>query len=124
MLTHYNMVAMLRQMEEVDVLTADDVMCCVVPCYHLYGLHIVMNLGLRRGVTIVTLPRYDPGGFMRALQDYQVSIAPIVPPIVLALGKILRRELVQKERQAHQISPANSSEGTAHGRRPSREGSN
>ncbi len=40
-------------------------MICVVPMYHLYGLHIVVNLGLSQGATIVTVPRYDLDQFLR-----------------------------------------------------------
>src|SRR6266851_4615244 len=58
MLTHYNLVATLRQMETVDVLRSQDTTICVVPCYHLYGLHIVINLALRTGATVVMLRQF------------------------------------------------------------------
>jgi acyl-CoA synthetase (AMP-forming)/AMP-acid ligase II len=87
MLTHRNMVAMLCQMEVTNAFEPDDVLICVVPMYHLYGLHIVANLGLRQGATIVTMPRYDENQFLSVLQDYKVTVAPIVPPIVLTLAR-------------------------------------
>jgi acyl-CoA synthetase (AMP-forming)/AMP-acid ligase II len=86
MLTHYNLVAMLCQMETADVLRSQDTTICVVPCYHLYGLHIVINLALRTGATAVTLRRFDLEKFLRALEKYQVNVVPVVPPIVLALS--------------------------------------
>jgi acyl-CoA synthetase (AMP-forming)/AMP-acid ligase II len=49
MLTHWNLVSMLRQMEANDAFSKDDRLVCVVPMYHLYGLHIVVNLGLSQG---------------------------------------------------------------------------
>src|SRR5258707_795664 len=76
MLTHYNLVAMLSQMEAVDVLRSQDTTICVVPCYHLYGLHIVINLALRTGAIAVTLRQFDLEKFLRALERYQVNVVP------------------------------------------------
>ncbi|HEX4900261.1 MAG TPA: AMP-binding protein [Pyrinomonadaceae bacterium] len=87
MLTHRNLVAMLCQIQANEVLTRDDTMICIVPMYHLYGLHVVMNLALSQGATVVTLPRYDLKQFLEVLQKYQVTIAPLVPPLVLALSR-------------------------------------
>ncbi len=87
MLTHRNLVAMLRLMEANDAFSADDTLVCVVPMYHLYGLHIVANLGLAQGATIVTVPRYDLDQFLGVLAQYKVTIAPLVPPLVLTLSR-------------------------------------
>ena len=87
MLTHRNLVSMLCQIHANDELTQDDTMVCIVPMYHLYGLHVVMNLGLMQGATLVTLPRYELNQFLEVLQKYQVSVAPLVPPLVLALSR-------------------------------------
>ena len=87
MLTHRNLVAMLRQMEANEPFLEHDTMVCVVPMYHLYGLHTVANIGLSQGATIVTVPRYDLDQFLQALEHYKVSIAPLVPPLVLALSR-------------------------------------
>lgn len=87
MLTHYNLVAMLRQLETAAVVHSGDRLLCVVPCYHVYGFHAVVNLGLRTGATIVTLPRFDLEEFLGVLQNYEINIVPVVPPIVLALAQ-------------------------------------
>lgn len=87
MLTHRNLVSMLCQIQANDTVTGGDTMVCVVPMYHLYGLHVVMNLALSEGATVVTLPRYDLKNFLEALQKYEVTIAPLVPPLVLALSR-------------------------------------
>jgi acyl-CoA synthetase (AMP-forming)/AMP-acid ligase II len=87
MLTHHNLVSMLCQLDANDPLREDDTMICLVPMYHLYGLHVVMNLALSQGATVVTLPRYDQRQFLAALQKYKVTIAPLVPPLVLALSR-------------------------------------
>jgi acyl-CoA synthetase (AMP-forming)/AMP-acid ligase II len=87
MLTHYNLVAMLRQLETAAVLHSGDRIICIVPCYHVYGFHVVVNLALRSGATVITLPRFDLEEFLRTLQDYEINIVPVVPPIVLALAQ-------------------------------------
>ena len=87
MLTHYNLVAMLCQLETAGVLHSKDKTICVVPCYHVYGFHVVINLALRTGATVVTLPRFDFEEFLQALQDYEINILPVVPPIVLGLSR-------------------------------------
>jgi acyl-CoA synthetase (AMP-forming)/AMP-acid ligase II len=87
MLTHGNLVSMLRLMEANDAFGESDTMVCVVPMCHLYGMHIVGNLGLSQGATIVTVPRYELDQFLRALQQYKVTVAPLVPPLVMALSR-------------------------------------
>jgi acyl-CoA synthetase (AMP-forming)/AMP-acid ligase II len=87
MLTHRNLVAMLRLMEANEAFSRNDTMICVVPMYHLYGLHIVANLGLSEGATIVTVPRYDLDHFLQVLEKYKVTVAPLVPPLVLTLSR-------------------------------------
>jgi acyl-CoA synthetase (AMP-forming)/AMP-acid ligase II len=88
MLTHYNLVSMLCQLHASQALNEKDTMVCVVPMYHLYGLHVVVNLGLSQGATIVILPRYDLGQFLRTLERYGVTVAPLVPPLVLELSRV------------------------------------
>ena len=87
MLTHHNLVANIRQMEGLDFFTETDTLICVLPLFHIYGLMVVLNMGLYSGATIVTMPRFDLEGFLQAAQDYEVSMAHLVPPIVLSLSK-------------------------------------
>lgn len=88
MLTHYNLVSMLCQLHASEALTEKDTLVCVVPMYHLYGLHVVVNLGLSQGATIVILPRYDRQQFLQTLERYGVTVAPLVPPLVLELSRV------------------------------------
>jgi acyl-CoA synthetase (AMP-forming)/AMP-acid ligase II len=86
MLTHRNLVANLCQMEGLDYFTANDTLVCVLPLFHIYGLVVILNLGLMKGATIVTMPRFELEPFLRVLQEHGVTMAHIVPPIVLALS--------------------------------------
>ncbi len=50
-------------------------------------MQVIMSLGLRVGATIVTMARFDLEEFLRILQDYRITRAELVPPIMLALAK-------------------------------------
>jgi acyl-CoA synthetase (AMP-forming)/AMP-acid ligase II len=87
MLTHHNLVANIRQMEGLDYFSEADTLICVLPLFHIYGLVVILNMGLYTGATIVTLPRFELEQFLKCIDDYGVTLAPLVPPIVLALSK-------------------------------------
>ncbi len=87
MLTHRNLVANVEQVKPVLGVGQDDVLIGVLPFFHIYGMTVIMNLGLHRGATIVTMPRFDLEQFLGLLQDHRVTRAYLVPPIVLALAK-------------------------------------
>ena len=87
MLTHRNLVANLAQVRGTGNDWGGETVLCVLPLFHIYGMVVVMNHGLRCGATLVTLPRFDFEPFLRTLQEHRVTLAPIVPPIVLALSK-------------------------------------
>ncbi len=87
MLTHYNLVANMRQMDGLQYFTANDTLICVLPLFHIYGLVVVLNMGLQQGSTIVTLPRFELEPFLGLLQKHRVTLAHLVPPIVIALSK-------------------------------------
>ena len=87
MLTHRNLVANLAQTRAVEQLTPDDTLIGILPFYHIYGMTVIMSAALRAGATIVTMPRFDLEQFLTLLQQHAVTVAYLVPPIVLALAK-------------------------------------
>jgi acyl-CoA synthetase (AMP-forming)/AMP-acid ligase II len=87
MLTHHNIVANMCQMDGLDYFEHDDVLLCVLPLFHIYGLVVVLNMGLHLGSTIVIMPRFDLEQFLEAIQKYRITLSHIVPPIVLKLAK-------------------------------------
>ena len=87
MLTHHNLVSNLRQMEGLDYFTENDTLLCVLPLFHIYGLVVILNMGLYMGATIVMMPRFDLEQFLKSVTQYRVTLAHLVPPIVLALSK-------------------------------------
>jgi acyl-CoA synthetase (AMP-forming)/AMP-acid ligase II len=87
MLTHHNLVANMCQMNGLDYFTENDTLICVLPLFHIYGLVVVLNMGLSQGSTIVTVPRFELELFLKLVQDHSVTLAHVVPPIVLLLSK-------------------------------------
>jgi acyl-CoA synthetase (AMP-forming)/AMP-acid ligase II len=87
MLTHRNLVANLCQVQSAHPLRSRDTLIGVLPFFHIYGMTVIMNRGLRAGVTIVTMPRFDLEQFLDLLEQHRVTEACVVPPIALALAK-------------------------------------
>jgi acyl-CoA synthetase (AMP-forming)/AMP-acid ligase II len=87
MLTHRNLVANLCQVEPCFKLDDDEVMLAFLPFFHIYGMQVLMNLGLSQGATVVTMPRFDLQQALQLMQDHKVSRLFAVPPVILALAK-------------------------------------
>lgn len=85
MLTHHNLVANLLQIQALDIIKHDDTLLCVLPMFHIYGMVVIMNLGLYAGATIVTMPRFELEEYLTLAEGYGVTLAHLVPPIVLTL---------------------------------------
>ncbi len=91
MLTHQNLtvniVQTLDSLRNQAEMKHDDVIIGILPFFHIYGMIVVMSMALRVGATVVSMPRFDLEQFLKILQDYGVTFAPLAPPIVLALAK-------------------------------------
>lgn len=86
-LTHRNVVAQLCQ--ALPTLPYDEatVMLAVLPFFHIYGMTLILLLGLCGGVRLVAMARWDLEVFLDCVQRHRITYAPLVPPIVLALAK-------------------------------------
>ena len=90
MLTHRNItsnVSQLHHPEFFDLEKEDTCLLGVLPFFHIYGMVVIMASSLRYGSRFVTLPKFEPELFLGALQNHKVSIAHLVPPLVLFLAK-------------------------------------
>src|SRR5215831_6447418 len=73
MLTHRNLVANIAQTLAMTQIMPEESLVAVLPFFHIYGMQVLMNCGLRAGATIVTLPRFDLEQFLRVHQDYRIT---------------------------------------------------
>jgi acyl-CoA synthetase (AMP-forming)/AMP-acid ligase II len=87
-LTHRNLVANLEQTRAGWPIAPHDVQAAVLPFFHIYGFTIILNSGLLGGATVVTLPRFEPGEYLRALAEHRVTRAYFAPPMVLAFASL------------------------------------
>ena len=87
MLSHRNLVANLIQVQATLAIRDDDAFVGCLPFFHIYGMTMIMNLGLWSGTTTVTMPRFDLGDWLDLVARHRVTISFIVPPIALALAR-------------------------------------
>jgi len=87
MLSHLNLVANVYQLIAPDgaQLSADDVLLCFLPLYHIYGLNVVLNPALMLGATLVLMPRFNVPQLLELLVAEGVTMMPVVPPALNAL---------------------------------------
>ncbi|MCO5608131.1 hypothetical protein L7F22_062337 [Adiantum nelumboides] len=91
MLTHRSLITSIAQQVDGDNpnihMKADDVVLCVLPMFHIYSLNTVLLCSLRVGASIVVMTKFEIVALLEVVQNFKVTIAPLVPPIVLALAK-------------------------------------
>lgn len=91
MLTHRSLSTSVAQQvdgENPNIgLHAGDVILCALPMFHIYSLNTIMMCGLRVGAAIVVMRRFDLAAMMDLVERHRVTIAPLVPPIVVAVAK-------------------------------------
>lgn len=91
MLTHRGLVTSVAQQVDGDnpnlYFHSDDVILCVLPLFHIYALNSIMLCGLRVGASILIMPKFEINLLLELIQRCKVTVAPMVPPIVLAMAK-------------------------------------
>ncbi|MEU2774695.1 4-coumarate--CoA ligase family protein [Streptomyces sp. NPDC007162] len=87
MLTHRQIATNLAQLDAPVPAGPGDRVLAVLPLFHIYGLTALMNAPLRKGATVVVLPRFDLTTFLAAIQNHRITGLYVAPPIVLALAK-------------------------------------
>ncbi|KAF6205242.1 hypothetical protein GE061_019410 [Apolygus lucorum] len=92
-LTHKNIVSNLVQVDHPEIRIdrsnmsdPQDSTACVLPFFHIYGLTIGAFSHLTTGAKLITLPKFDPEMYLKALVEHQVNIAHVVPPLVQFLA--------------------------------------
>lgn len=86
MLTHRNVVAQLNQIEAIENVEMPALLG-VLPFFHIYGMVIILMHGFMRCATIVTMTKFEFEPFLKVLQEWPITSAHLVPPIVVGLGK-------------------------------------
>jgi long-chain acyl-CoA synthetase len=87
MLTHGNLQSNLDQSRSADGhINASDVIYGVLPLFHIFGLNVVLGLGLYVGATIVLVQRFDPATAVQTIGDRGVTVIPGAPALWAAFA--------------------------------------
>ncbi|XP_062222338.1 4-coumarate--CoA ligase 2 [Phragmites australis] len=64
-----------------------DVALCVLPLFHIFSLNSVLLCALRAGAAVMLMPKFEMGAMLEGIERWRVTVAAVVPPLVLALAK-------------------------------------
>lgn len=88
MLTHHNLVCNALQAASwlTDVKEGSEVLLCVIPFFHIYGLTTAMNLGIHIAAKMVLLPTFTLAEVLKTINKYRPTIFPGVPTMYVAIN--------------------------------------
>ncbi|RAL53764.1 hypothetical protein DM860_004235 [Cuscuta australis] len=94
-LTHANLIATVKlfvrfeasQYEGGCRRSRENVYLGVLPMFHVYGLSLFVMGLLSLGSTVVVMRKYDEDEMERAVEKYDVTHIPVVPPLLRALTR-------------------------------------
>jgi acyl-coenzyme A synthetase/AMP-(fatty) acid ligase len=69
-----------------------------IPPFHLFTIPVQHALPLRNNISMYTLPRFEEGPFVKALETLKITRTLAVPPILLALAKYPESRLASLRR--------------------------
>ncbi|KAF7321573.1 AMP binding protein [Mycena kentingensis (nom. inval.)] len=87
--THQNMTTVLDIVIATfpPLISNQDVMLGILPCYHIYGTAKLLHFPFLRGVPVVFQQRFDPDQFCAAVQKYKITACLVAPPVLVVLAK-------------------------------------
>ncbi|MFE2756671.1 AMP-binding protein [Actinosynnema sp. NPDC059335] len=87
LLTHRNMIAKALLTSAVAPNEPGDKALAMPPFHHAFGLSMMMNASLYQGTTLVTVERFDPETFLRAIEEHRITRLYVVPTIAVLLAR-------------------------------------
>ncbi|KFY09376.1 hypothetical protein V491_08207 [Pseudogymnoascus sp. VKM F-3775] len=58
-----------------------------LPFYHIYGLTSLVHQAIYNGLELIVMAKYDLEKFCSYIQEYKITLAYVVPPVLLQLAK-------------------------------------
>ncbi len=92
MLTHRNVVCNAVQVAAwASCMTreGEEVVMCVLPFFHVYGMTVGMNVGILLGGKLVLEPRFEVERVVKLIEKHKVTLFPGVPTIYVAINKFI-----------------------------------
>jgi long-chain acyl-CoA synthetase len=95
MLTHRNLLANAIQTRSwvPKAHEGEEVMLCVAPFFHAYGLTVCMNFSILAAATMVLLPRFKAKDVVKAIRQYHPTLFPGIPTMYLAIMREASKNL-------------------------------
>ena len=88
MLTHRNLVTNILQTDTAGHYRHDqDTTIAFLPFFHIYGMEVIVMMGLWSGATLVVMPKFDLDTYLDLVERHRATILHVVPPVVVALAK-------------------------------------
>jgi len=94
--SHFNLVANLLQITSTQPYSltkghpshhgGQDVSVAVLPFFHIYAQTVIMLGQMREGNKVITLPKFEPETYIKALVNYKPTVLHLVPPLVSFLA--------------------------------------
>ncbi|KAF0934699.1 hypothetical protein E2562_026445 [Oryza meyeriana var. granulata] len=90
-LTHKSLVSSMAQQVDGENpnlhMGEGDVALCVLPLFHIFSLNSVLLCAVRAGAAVMLMPKFEMGAMLEGIERWRVTVAAVVPPLVLALAK-------------------------------------
>ncbi|KAM0949767.1 putative AMP-dependent synthetase/ligase, AMP-binding, AMP-binding enzyme domain, ANL [Dioscorea sansibarensis] len=80
-----SMVAIILSRFKLNETAGPQTFICTVPMFHIYGLAGFAIGRLASGSTVVILSKFEMGAMLSAINKYNVTYLPLVPPILVAM---------------------------------------
>jgi long-chain acyl-CoA synthetase len=83
MLTHGSLRANIDQVQSLPErrIRSDDVFFGVLPLFHIFGLNVVLGIGLAAGAAILLVERFDPVSALTSIKDHGITVVAGAPPM-------------------------------------------
>jgi long-chain acyl-CoA synthetase len=87
MLTHGNLSINAQQTRSLIHMIPDKTgsVLTVLPLFHSFALTTCLALSFQSGIPMILMPRFDAGQALKFIEQYEVSFAPGVPTMMIAL---------------------------------------
>jgi len=88
MLTHHNIAANVKQGLAVKQADSDSVSLCVLPFFHIYGMTVLLSIGVALGATGIVMMRFDLEQMLHLIGKYRITNVYLAPPAILAMTAV------------------------------------
>lgn len=87
MLTHRNMIANTIQAHHWNYRNkgSKDKYLAALPFFHVFGMTVLLNQGVRVGATLYLMPRFEINAVLKAIQKHRLTLFPGAPTMYVAL---------------------------------------